>query len=251
MNLSIGVCNNLYLFCRKKDKLKNILYFISYFFFTISLFKAQQLSIDTIYVDSIPKKILYDKKIYKLNAGFTTIGAGYFLSNNFNYLMKGVSVNLNIHTFKEYFVQLGFTRINATQSFDYPQKKDVVVQYFTFHLSPLVVKMENLHFAFILNPIGLTYGGGYKDETYHYEGILAKDSTSTIQNNYFGMNLYSSFQCIYKFKYDLGIGTSVYAEYHQNKFIIIGLKLSFYLSAAFKGNQTKPAWYYKKNPDKN
>lgn len=232
-----------------KNKLRKK-FFINIFFLTvISLsLSSQQSTVDTIFVDSIPKKILYDKKIYKLNAGFTNISAGYFLSNNINYLMKGVSVSVNFHTFKEYFIQVGLTRIAANEAFYYPQRKDITVRYFTFHLSPIVAKMENLHFAFIFNPIGITYGGGYKDETYHYEGIIAKDSTLTIQNNYFGMNFYSSIQCIYKFKYDVGVGADLYAEYNQNSFMIVGLKLSFYFSAAFKGNQTKPAWYYKKNP---
>ncbi len=224
-----------------------------FFIFSISIFsslKSQVLKIDTIYIDSVPKKILYDNKIYKLNAGFTNIGVGYYLSNNINYLMKGLSVDLNFHTFKECFIQVGLTRITHREEFFYPQRKDIIVSYFTLHLSPWVIKMDNIHSAFIINPIGIAYGGGYKDEIYHYEGVIAKDSTYTIQNNYFGLNLYSSIQFVYKPKYDLGISTDIYAEYNQNNFMIVGLKLSLYLSAAFKGYQTKPAWYYKKNPDK-
>ncbi len=222
------------------------------FFCLLSIHLSAQVNkTDTIYKDSVPVKILYDNKIYKLNAGFATVGAGYYLSNNINYLMRGLSLNFNFHTFKEFFVQLGLSRMKYEESFNYPNKKDIVISYFNFHFSPFVAKTENAHFAFVFNPIGITYGGGYKDETSYYKGIVMNDSTSTIQNNYFGLNFYSSVQCIYKIKYDIGLGMDAYAEYNGNNWMIVGLKLNVYFSAAFKGNQSKPAWYYKKNPDKN
>ncbi|MCX7728842.1 MAG: hypothetical protein N2203_05160, partial [Bacteroidia bacterium] len=145
----------------------------------------------------------------------------------------------------------GFNRIKSYQNFYYPQRKSIQVSYFNFILSPWTIKTESIRFAFIFNPLGITYGGGYKDETYHYKGTLTTDSTNTIQNNYFGMNLYSSIHAYYKFKYDLGIGADVYAEYNTSEFMMAGIKISLYFSAAFRGNQTKPAWYYKRNPDKN
>lgn len=211
---------------------------------------SQAQKADTIYVDSIPQKILYDKKIYKLNAGFFTLAGGYYLSNNLSNSINGISLNFNFHIFKECYTQVGLIRLKGEQSFQFPQKKDVIVNYFNFLISPIVFKRETLKFAFIFNPIGITYGGGYKDEIYHYKGSIAQDSTNIVQNNYFGFNLYSSIQCIYKFKYDLGIGASVYAEYFENGSMITGINLCFYFSAAFRGNQTKPTWYYKKNPDK-
>lgn len=247
---------NVYLLCRKiilkKKEVYSInckwLVFILFYFFQTSLFSQNK--IDTIYVDSVPKKILYDNKIYKLNAGFATIGYGLYFSNYLNNFMRGIGLNFNFHTYKELYLQIGLNRIKGNASFELPQKKDVVVSHFTFNLSPSVIKTENTKFAFIFTPIGISYGGGYKDETYHFVGKIAVDSTETIQNNHFGMNLYSSVQVYYKFKYDLGIGTNVYAEYQQN-FFVIGIQLNCYFSAAFKGYQTKPVWYYKKNPDKN
>lgn len=224
--------------------------------FLIILFTCQTLlaqkgtKIDTIFVDSIPKKILYDGKVYKLNAGFFTMGTGLFLSNSISEMMKGVSVSFNFHTFRECFIQVGFIKIKDNKSLLYPEKKDITVSYFNFLFSPLVFKTENIHFAFIFNPIGITYGGGYKDEKYYYQSSIAQDSINMVQNNYFGFNLYSSASCIYKFKFDIGIGAELYAEYMNNSNIITGIKLGIYLSAAFRGNQNKPAWYYKKNPDK-
>lgn len=211
---------------------------------------AQKTKVDTIYIDSIPKKILYDNKIYRLNAGFFTIGTGYFLSNNITNSLKGIHLNFNFHLFKEVFFQIGLIRLKDNVSMQYPEKKDINVSYFNLHISPFVIKTENIRFAFVFNPIGIAYGGGYKDETYHYKGIIAQDSTNTIQHNFFGLNFYSNMQCIYKFKYDLGLGLGTYAEYSLNNTLIAGLSVNLYFSAAFKGNQTKPAWYYKKNPDK-
>ncbi|GAB4207207.1 MAG: hypothetical protein Fur0023_17810 [Bacteroidia bacterium] len=221
------------------------------FLITINVLQSQNIKVDTVYKDSVPIKILYDNKIYKLNAGFFTIGTGLFLSNNISYNMKGISLHFNFHTFKEAYMQVGLIRIKDNKSFTFPERKDINVSYFNFLFSPFVIKTENIRFAFIFNPIGITYGGGYKDETYHYTGIIAQDSTNTIQNNYFGWHLYSSVQGVYKFKYDLGLGVDVYAEYLNDQTIIAGVKLCFYFSAAFKGKQTKPAWYYKKNPDRN
>lgn len=223
------------------------------YFFAINhlfLFSQNKLKVDTIFVDSIPKKILYDNKIYKLNAGFFALNGGYYISNNLTTTMKGINFNFNFHILKEWYAQVGLIRLKDEQSFQFPEKKDVSVSYFNLLFSPFVIKTENIHFAFILNPVGVSYGGGYKDETYHYKGIIAQDSTETIQNNYFGLNFYSTVQCIYKFKYDLGIGLGAYAEFSTNNTLIAGLNISLYFSAAFKGYQTKPAWYYKKNPDK-
>lgn len=229
-----------------------VIFLVFQILISFEIYSQKNKEVDTVYVDSVPKKILYDNKIYKLNAGFTSIGTGIFISNHLNYIMKGLSVEFNFHFFKECFIQAGLSRILYNEKFYYPTRKDINISYFTFYLSPFVFKWEDIDFAFILTPIGMTYGGGYKDETYYYQGIITKDSTNTIQNNYFGTNFYSSIQCYYKFKYDLGIGGNVYAEFNQmNNFMIVGFKLSFYFSAAFKGNQTKPKWYYKKNPDKN
>lgn len=207
--------------------------------------------VDTIYKDSVPIKILYDNKIYKLNAGFASIGTGYYLANTINASLNAIGITFNFHTFKNLFVQCGFNRIKGDAAFNYPDKKNINVSYFNFILSPVALKTETTHFAFVFVPLGMTYGGGYKDETYHYKGILTTDSTNTVQNNYFGMNAYCAVHCYYKFKYDLGIGADAYAEFNPNNFVMIGLKIGFYFSAAFKGYQTKPAWYYKKNPDKN
>ena len=207
--------------------------------------------VDTIYVDSVPQKILYDNKIYKLYAGFFSLSLGYHLSNNIDAQMKGVALDFNFHYFRELYIQVGLNRIRGDGSYQYPVRKDVTVRYFNFHFSPFVIKDEYLKFAFIFVPVGITYGGGYKDEVYHYVGKISNDSTNVIQHNYFGVNFYSSVQCVYKFKYDLGVGIDVYAAYPQNEMMLVGLRLSFYFSAAFRGNQTKPAWYYKKNPDKN
>ncbi len=217
----------------------------------VFIFYAQQKhKVDTIFIDSVPKKILYDNKIYKLNAGFATLGTGYFTSNTIHRVMKGLSLNFNFHTFRECYIQIGLNRIKGRETIVYPNKKDLVVSYFNFNFSPFVIKSEGLKFVFILNPIGVTYGGGYKDETFYVNGKITTDSSYTIQNNYFGMNYYSSIQGYYKFKYDLGMGCDVYAEYREQS-MIVGIKISFYFSAAFKGNQTKPTWYYKKNPTKN
>lgn len=207
--------------------------------------------VDTIYADSVPKKILYDNKIYKLNAGFFTLSMGPHISNNIDVGMKGISLNFNFHYFRELYMQVGLNRISGDASYQYPDRKAVTVRYFNFHFSPVVMKSAYLKFAFIFVPVGITYGGGYKDEVYHYIGKLSYDSTNVIPHNYFGVNLYSSVQCVYKFKYDLGVGIDMYAMYQPNEMMIVGLRLSFYFSAAFRGNQTKPAWYYKKNPDKN
>ncbi|GIV27781.1 MAG: hypothetical protein KatS3mg027_1595 [Bacteroidia bacterium] len=48
------------------------------FLITINTLQSQNIKVDTIYKDSVPIKILYDNKIYKLNAGFFTIGTGSF-----------------------------------------------------------------------------------------------------------------------------------------------------------------------------
>jgi hypothetical protein len=229
-------------------------FFCIFFFFVSGVFKinAQNLKtkVDTIFKDSVPYKILYDNKIYKLNAGFATLDGGFYTSNHIYYWMKGLAINFNFHFYKELYFQIGLTRIKGYKTLEYPEKKDLTISYFNFNLSPITIKTENTHFAFVFTPIGLAYGGGYKDETYHFVGKIATDSTNVIQNNYFGLNYYSALQCIYKFKYDLGIGASVYAEY-QSDATILGFKLCLYFSAAFKGNQTKPNWYYKNNPDKN
>ncbi len=198
--------------------------------------------VDTIYIDSIPKKIIYDKKIYKLNSGFASVGVGGYTSNQLNYLMKGFSLDINIHTFKQYFLQFGFSRIVFDESFNYPDKKSTTIRYFNFHLSPLCVKTENVHFAFVFNPIGIAYGGGYKDDTYYFNGILLQDSTNTIHSNYFAFNYYSSIQAIYKFKYDLGIGAEMYAEYSEH-FLLFGLKATFYFCGSYMGKKPGPDWY--------
>lgn len=235
--------------CKKKECFMKKISLV--FLVVINTLKSQNIKVDTIYKDSVPFKILYDNKIYKLNAGFFTIGTGLFLSNNISYNMKGISLHFNFHIFREVYTQVGLIRIKDNKSFTFPEKKDVTISYFNFLFSPFVIKKENIHFAFIFNSIGVAYGGGYKDETYHYKGGIAQDSTNTIQNNYFGWHFYSSVQCVYKFKYDLGIGADMYAEYFNDQTVIVGIKISLYFSAAFRGNQTKPAWYYKSNPDKN
>ncbi|HPQ08577.1 MAG TPA: hypothetical protein PK995_05060 [Bacteroidia bacterium] len=243
----------VYLFCEQKFFLKkNYLSLISIIIILAisNVFAQKQTNlVDTIYVDSIPKKIIYDKKIYKLNAGFFDVNAGYYFSNIMDNNMNGINAHFNFHTYKDLYMQVGINRIKGFASYYFPERKDVTISYFNLQFSPLVFKTEGLKFAFIFTPIGIAFGGGYKDETYHYEGKISKDSTNIVQNNYFGLNFYSSFQYFYKFKYDLGIGSGIYAEYQYNT-MIVGINISLYFSAAFVGNQTKPVWYYKKNPDK-
>ena len=219
-------------------------------FFPFIYSQKHTLKIDTIYKDSVPIKILYDNKIYKLNAGFASIGTGFYTSNNIVSVMQSISFNFNFHLWRELYFQIGLNRLKSNASFSYPEKKDINVHYFNFYISPFTIKTENIRYAFVFSPIGIAYGGGYKDETYHLKGALSNDSSVVVQNNYFGVNMYSSISCFFKFKYDIGIGTSVYVEYSQNEILISGISLSVYFNASFRGYQTKPAWYYKKNPTK-
>lgn len=242
------------IFYKNQNFTISIRFLLNIFFSAICIlnFNAQilKVKVDTIFKDSVPYKILYDNKIYKLNAGFATIDGGFYTSNHIYYWMNGLAISFNFHLYKELYFQVGLTRIRGFDRKEYPERKDITISYFNLNLSPVTIKTENTHFAFVFTPIGIAYGGGYKDETYHFVGKITTDSTNVIQNNYFGLNYYSSIQCIYKLKYDLGIGSSIYTEYQSNA-TIFGFKLCLYFSAAFKGNQTKPNWYYKKNPDKN
>ncbi len=106
----------IYFAAKKLSRIKRVILY----FFAINhlfLFSQNKLKVDTIFVDSIPKKILYDNKIYKLNAGFFALNGGYYISNNLTTTMKGINFNFNFHILKEWYAQVGLIRLKDEQSF--------------------------------------------------------------------------------------------------------------------------------------
>ncbi len=92
-----------------------------------------------------------------------------------------------------------------------------------------------------LNDIHLGAGLRFEDRWYNFgffigpsfasTWVLKEDNPNISQINYL-LGAHTEVQCTFKFFYDLGIGTSIFASFNR-RYQVVGVQLHFYFSNAF------------------
>ncbi len=165
--------------------------------------------------DDLKKEIIYDNKLYRLYNNWLSFGAGPAKNSDIPNIQFAIDVDYNFHIKKQYF-QVG-TLLSGDDFGTYNNVQGHICY---------VRRKENtkMNFSYLAGP-SFTKGYEYRDSVFSNKAFTA-------------MGLYACVQLIAKIKYDVGIGSGIFADVNGKR-SIIGIRLDFYFSNSYKGGEKR------------
>jgi hypothetical protein len=191
-------------------------------FFLLSLlsfpkFSFAQDTAHTVMQENFKREIVINNKRFRVYNNWTSIGVGpaYHSSNPRTQLVLGFNFNFHIH--QHYF------RLGGMISGDLQDRFSVKNNY-QAHAAWIPLRKDNEKYHLALMG-GISYATGYK---YLYGGLYDNIHPYHVWGGY------AEAQLIKKIYYDVGVGGAFFVNVNSAN-TMIGIRLDFYLSGAYKG----------------
>ena len=166
-------------------------------------------------------KIIYQNKIYRTECAWFTMAAGLGYQASLKDIEKNISVGINfrIKKIREYYFNAGyhFTSNEVIYKRSMQRMTDLHVG---IGLRREELKQNIYFFCGPSNSYGYVYDHTDSDGDRYYKGFNT-------------LGFYSEFQFTYKIFYDIGIGTSFYANINKY-YKVVGVQLHLYFSMAYR-----------------
>lgn len=165
------------------------------------------------------KEITYDGKRYRLFNNYLTAGGGRCYNSYIENTNLNIGVDFNYHIKQIYFQSGLFLAGNYFGNYNHVQLHSAIGKRF---------EMQKFNMA------------GYLGPSYSFINRLFVD---TALNQVYAkvltpLGLHAAVQFTYKFKYDVGIGISLFGDIN-NKQSVYGLRLELYFSGAYLGDKKR------------
>ncbi len=177
---------------------------------------------------NMDREFIYEGRQYVPNSPWFTIGFG----PGYNFNEKGLEPHFNLdahfRVYKKHYLAFGFLT-SRDQFFD----SDTGL-FLPFSRNPHGMKSTHLTYGLRIEKLHANYSlfagpsanWGYD---YLYTDSLGRDWSQ----KFFEPGIYLALQATWKFYFDMGIGTTLWASYSKS-YPVFGLSVHWYLSTAFK-----------------
>ena len=161
------------------------------------------------------KEITYDGKRYRVFNNYITVGGGTEYNTYIQYTNLNLGGDFNFHIKNIYFQAGGFLAGNRFGNWNHAQVHAAIGKRF---------EMKKFNMAGYL-------GGSFSTINRPlYDSVNATYQSRSLRP----LGLYSAVQFTYKFKYDVGIGFTLFTDINKEQ-SVYGIRLELYFSSAFLG----------------